>query len=295
VAVVEQTLPVRASYDVDVDAELDGLDILDVPITSKRSLGRRFWAAAWPKLLAVGLVAGGWQIVVWSGWKPEYILPSPLTVADRFVHDLGRSETWQAVATTLQRAGIGFALALAIGAVVGLGVARLPVLRAAIGSLVTGLQTMPSIVWFPLAIVLFQLSEKAILFVVVIGAAPSIANGIVSGVDHIPPVLRRAGRSMGARGPASWRHIVIPAALPSVVGGLKQGWSFAWRSLMAGELLGVVANKTSIGWRLEVERQFADYVGLYSVMLLVLLIGVVVDAFVFGAADRAVRRRWGLA
>ena len=103
--------------------------------------------------------------------------------------------------------------------------------------MITGLQTMPSIAWFPLAILLFQLSEGAITFVVVLGAAPSIANGLIAGVDHVPPVLLRAGHMMGARGLDKFRHVVLPASLPSFVGGLKQGWAFAWRSLMAGELL----------------------------------------------------------
>ena len=121
------------------------------------------------------------------------------------------------------------------------------VLRAAFGSMITGLQTMPSIAWFPLAIVLFQLSERAILFVVVLGAAPSIANGLIAGADNIPPILLRAGRVLGARGMSAFRHVILPASLPSFVGGLKQGWAFAWRSLMAGELLDVVQGKPSVG------------------------------------------------
>ena len=107
---------------------------------------------------------------------------------------------------------------------------------------------MPSIAWFPLAILLFKLSEQAIMFVVVLGAAPSIANGLIAGVDHIPPILLRAGRVLGARGVTAYRHVVLPASLPSFVGGLKQGWAFAWRSLMAGELLVIIAGKPSIGF-----------------------------------------------
>jgi NitT/TauT family transport system permease protein len=118
----------------------------------------------------------------------------------------------QAVATTMQRAVIGFASAIAIGTVVGAVVARSRVLRSAVGSLITGLQTMPSIAWFPLAILLFQLSEKAILFVVVIGAAPAIANGLISGADQIPPLLLRVGRMMGAKGIACCRRRCPPTS-----------------------------------------------------------------------------------
>ncbi|MFN2486007.1 MAG: ABC transporter permease [Acidimicrobiia bacterium] len=146
-----------------------------------------------------------------------------------------------AIATTLRRAVIGFSVAMGIGTVVGLAVSQSSVLRRAVGSLITGLQTMPSIAWFPLAILLFGLTETAIFFVVLIGAAPSIANGLINGVDHIPPVLLRAGRMLGARGMTAWRHVILPAALPSYVGGLKQGWAFAWRSLMAGEILVIIA------------------------------------------------------
>ena len=114
-------------------------------------------------------------------------------------------------------------------------------LRPGVGSLITGLQTMPSIAWFPLAILFFGLTESAIIFVVILGAAPSIANGVISGIDEVPPPFLRAGHMLGARGIDRYRHIVLPAAMPSYVSGLKQGWAFAWRSLMAGELLVLIA------------------------------------------------------
>ena len=159
--------------------------------------------------------------------------------------------------------------------------------------MITGLQTMPSIAWFPFAILMFQLSEAAILFVVVLGATPSIANGIITGVDHIEPVLLRAGRVLGARGFTLIRSVVLPAALPSFVGGLKQGWAFAWRSLLAGELI-VLLGKESLGQQLQNTRQLADYSSMYAVMLMILIVGIVVDSCVFGTLDRWVRRRYGL-
>jgi NitT/TauT family transport system permease protein len=194
----------------------------------------------------------------------------------------------------MRRAGVGFAVSLVLGTVLGLAVAQWRVLRVALGSLISGLQTMPSIAWFPLAILLFKLSESAILFVVVIGAAPAIANGVISGVDQIPPLLHRAGRVLGAKGYARYRHIVFPAALPGFLAGLKGGWAFAWRSLMAGELIVIIANKPSIGSRLAFEREFADAPGLMSVMLVILIIGIAVDGFGFSMLDRVVRRRRGL-
>jgi NitT/TauT family transport system permease protein len=276
-------------------AELTGLDTLEQrQLATRPPVLRRAWSALWPKLTAIAIFLTLWQLVVWSGWKPDYILPGPTTVIPRFVDELGQGETWDAIGTTLRRAVVGFTLALAIGTLVGLAVSRWRVLRAAVGSMITGIQTMPSIVWFPLAIVLFAKSEAAILFVVVLGASPAIANGVIAGVDHIPPLHLRAGRVLGARGIATYRHIVVPAALPSFVTGTKQGWAFAWRSLLAGELLVIIANQPSIGSRLEFERQFADYPGLIAMMLIVFVIGVIVDAAGFGSLERTLRRRRGL-
>jgi NitT/TauT family transport system permease protein len=182
---------------------------------------------------------------------------------------------------------------VAIGLVIGGCVARSRVLRSAVGSLITGLQTMPSIAWFPLAILLFKLSESAITFVVVIGAAPSVANGFVAGVDHVPPLLLRSGRMLGARGPRLWRHVIVPAAMPSLIGGLKQGWAFAWRSLMAGELLVIIAHRPSIGAALNNAENLNDAVSMLEYMIVILILGIVVDS-VFNGADRTLRRRWGL-
>jgi len=235
-----------------------------------------------------------WQLVVWTGWKPRYALAPPGTVLARLVEDFGSGVLLRATAITLSRAAVGYTLAVAIGTAIGVLVVRQPLLRAAVASIITGLQTMPSIAWFPLAILLFQLDERAILFVVILGAAPSIANGLISGVDQIPGLLLRAGRAIGARGFAFYRHVLLPAALPGYMAGLKQGWAFAWRSLMAGELLVIIAARPSIGVRLQFEREFADSAGIIAIMLVILAIGIVVDAIGFGAAERAIRRHRGL-
>jgi NitT/TauT family transport system permease protein len=255
--------------------------------------GRRLWMATWPKLAAIVLAVGIWQVVVWSGWREEYVLPAPATVFDRLGELIADGTVLDAVGITMRRAAVGFALAVLIGVIVGGIVASSRIARSAVGSLITGVQTMPSIAWFPLAILLFQLSEGAITFVVVLGAAPSIANGLIAGVDHVPPILLRAGTVMGATGLARFRHVVLPASLPSFVGGLKQGWAFAWRSLMAGELL-VTLGVFSVGFLLQQYRSVNDTPGLLAIMIVILVIGIVVDALVFGTLDRWVRRRHGL-
>jgi len=275
-------------------SELAGLDALEQSTRPAASFAVRAWRVTWPKVAAIGLALFAWQLVVWSGWRPAYVLPGPTTVLSRFWSDLGEADTWKAIATTMRRAAVGFALAVLVGVAIGLAVSRFRSLRTAVGSLITGLQTMPSIAWFPLALLLFRLSEGAILFVVVIGAAPSIANGLISGIDQVPPLFTRAGRVLGARGLTAYRFVILPAALPSFLTGLKQGWAFAWRSLMAGELLVIIANQPSIGSRLQFEREFADSAGLISVMLLILVLGVLVDAIFFSSVERHVRRRRGL-
>ncbi|MEA3077362.1 MAG: sulfonate transport system permease protein [Actinomycetota bacterium] len=273
--------------------EMAGLDALEQEQGGRARLANRVWSAAWPKLAAIAIALGLWQLVVALHLKPDYVLPGPGPVLRQLADTVRTAEFWHALATTMRRAVFGFSMAILVAAVVAPLVATIRPLRTAVGAMITGLQTMPSIAWFPLAILLFKLSEAAITFVVVLGAAPSIANGLVSGVDHVPPLLVRAGRMLGARGPRLFWHIVLPAALPSCLAGLKQGWAFAWRSLMAGELIVIVANRPSIGARLQFARELSDAPALLALMIVVLLVGIAVDA-AFGTADRALRRRWGL-
>jgi len=230
---------------------------------------------------------------VLSGWRPDYLLPGPKVVLGRLLEDARQPSFYAAVGITLQRALDGYSLAVAGGAVIGAVVARNRPLRRACGSLITGVQSMPSIAWFPLAILLFGLSETAIVFVVLLGAAPAVANGLITGIDNIPPVLLRCGRVMGARGLWLYRHVVLPASLPAFLAGLKQGWAFAWRSLMAGELLVILGNRPSLGARLQFAREFSDAAGLLATMVVILIIGMVVDGL-FGIVEREVRSRWGL-
>ncbi len=277
-----------------IDDELAGLDRLEIPVDTTLPLARRAWSSLWPKLAAIGLVLLLWQAAVWAAWRPEYLLPSPGAVFARLWDDIGTTTLWQAVFHTMKRAVVGFLIAIAIGSVVGLAVAASKVVRAAIGSMITGLQTMPSIAWFPLAILLFGLDDSAIYFVVVLGAAPSIANGLIHGVDSMPPLLRRVGTSMGASRIGLYRDFVVPAAMPSVVAGLKQGWAFAWRSLMAGELLVVIPGTQTVGTRLQFARELSDAEGVMATMIVILVIGVLVDSLVFSRLERRVLRARGL-
>ncbi|MEM6110034.1 ABC transporter permease [Mycobacterium sp. 050272] len=269
-------------------------DVPDYPAWATRT-GRvpRLAVMIWPKVAAIGVFIGIWQLVVYTEWQPPFVLPRPAAVAENLWHQLHGPLLWEAIATTMGRAVTGFVLAAVIGSVSGALIARNRLLRAAFGPLITGLQTMPAIAWFPFAIIFFGLHTSAILFVIVIGAAPSVAIGVISGVDHIPPLLLRAATTLQLRPLALYRHVIVPAALPMFVTGLKQGWAFAWRSLMAGELVVLVANTSSIGVLLENAQNLTDMPSAISIMIVILVIGIVVDA-VFSYADLQVRRRWGL-
>jgi NitT/TauT family transport system permease protein len=280
----------------DLQRSISGLDSLELNAAqADRGLGkvaRAAWASLWPKLLAIALVLILWQLVHLTGWKSN-VVKGPATVLPNLWQQLHHALLWQAVGTTLHRAVIGYSLALVVGSVIGVLVARIPPLRAAVGSIITGLQTMPSIAWFPFAIILFGETTRAILFVMILGAAPSIANGLITGVDYTPPLLLRAGRTMGLRGFTLYRYLILPASVPAYVAGMKQGWAFAWRSLMAGELLVLIFGQSSIGQLLSQDQDTFDFASMTSVIIVILFIGIVVD-MLFTKLDLAVRRRRGL-
>ena len=271
-------------------AALAGLDSLELGQAGRRA--RSLWDAVWPKLLAIAIVLAFWELVHLSGWKKD-VIPGPAAVFSDLWAMLHTALLWQAIGTTVRRAVLGFGLALIIGVVIGALVSRIKPLRAAVGSMITALQTMPSIAWFPFAIILFGATTQAILFVMVLGAAPSIANGLIAGVDYTPPLLLRAGRTMGLSRIAMYRHLILPASLPSFVAGLKQGWAFAWRSLMAGELLVIILGQPSIGVLLSNYQDQTDMTGAISIMIVILVIGIVVD-MIFTRIDLSIRRRRGM-
>jgi NitT/TauT family transport system permease protein len=253
---------------------------------------RRIWAAVWPKLAAIALVWAAWELIHLTGWK-KFVLPGPGVTLSNLWTQLQAGLLWHAIGDTLERALVGYALALAIGSVVGLLVARVPPVRAAIGSLITGLQTLPSAAWIPFAIILFGSNLSAILFIIVMASAPAVANGVIAGVDYIPPLLLRSGKMIGLRGLSLTWHLVVPAALPTFVAGMKQAWAFTWHALLTAELLVIVAGQPSIGVLFQADQDQTDMPSTIAVMIVILVLGVLVDAG-FGAANAAIRRRWGL-
>ena|SRR5712691_197812 len=282
------------------NSAIAGLDSLELAQRQEGSrsarIARKALTGAWPKLLAIAIVLAAWQLfyaINFHGDTASGLVKGPWTTLGNLGHQLEHAQLWQAIGDTAQTAVIGYSLALIIGTVIGAVVSRIPPLRAAVGSIISGLQTMPSIAWFPFAIILFGSSVSAILFVMLLGAAPSIANGLITGVDYTPPLLLRAGRTMGLRGIALYRYLILPASLPAYVAGMKQGWAFSWRSLMAGELLVLIIGHTSLGVLLSTAQDNQNLSDAISIMIVILIIGIVVDT-IFSKADLAVRRRRGL-
>ena len=278
------------------DTTLAGLDALDLGDERKGADGReraaRIARTVWPKVAAIALVWIIWELIHLSGWK-KLVLPGPGVTLSNLWAQAQTGLLWHAIGDTLERAVIGYALALVIGTVVGLLVARIPPLRAAVGSLITGLQTMPSAAWIPFAIILFGLNTSAIMFIIVMAAAPAIANGLIAGVDYTPPLLLKAGKVMGLRGLSLNRYLVLPAALPTFVAGMKQGWAFTWHALLTAELLVLVAGEPSIGVLFQADQDQTDMPSTIAIMIVILIFGVIVDVL-FGQANKAIRKRWGL-
>ena len=187
---------------------------------------------------------------------------------------------------------IGYAISMVIGMGLGVLTAMSRWADETIGGVVLGLQSLPSITWLPMAVLWFGLSERAIIFVVLMGSTFSIAISARSGMLSLPPLLSRAAGTLGATRWQMYRYVTLPAMIPAMVQGMKQGWSFAWRSLMAGELLFVVAG---LGHLLDVGRNLNDINMVFGVMLVIIAVGVIVDRLLFGRAEAWVRERWGYA
>jgi NitT/TauT family transport system permease protein len=276
-----------------------GLDALDTPLsdraTGPAAVARRIAARVLPPIIAIALMVGIWQ-ALWAAaiWE-EYKLPAPSAVW---------SNIWQLVTTgdivdlfwvSVHRAVIGFAISLVIAVPLGLAIANIKVVRRAIGPLVSGLQSLPSVAWVPAAILWFGLNDRAIYWVVLLGAVPSIANGLVSGLDQVPPILPRVGKALGASRWGGVRYILLPAALPGFLGGLKQGWAFSWRSLMAAELIATSPDLgKGLGQYLHDGMSLSDISLVFAGIILIFVVGVGIELLVFRPLENSVLRSRGL-
>jgi len=235
-------------------------------------------------------------LAVWEGLSrlglwPPYVFPSPTAVFGALVAGFADGSYGLAILASMKRILVGYCLSLAVGIPLGLMLGRIKFLQDTLGSLIVGLQALPSICWLPLALLWFGLSPAAILFVVIMGALLSITLATADGVRNTPPLYFRAARTMGAKGLSLYVRVILPSALPSIVSGMKLGWSFAWRSLMAGELIYV---SLGLGQLLSMGRELNDMGQVVAVMLIIIAIGLLVDRALFSPLERHLRERWGL-
>lgn len=232
----------------------------------------------------------GWELLSRSGLWADYLFPDPIAVAQALIAGLSQGLYVQAMIVSLLRLIIGYAISLVIGVVLGALIARNKLIEDTLGSLIIGLQALPSVCWLPLAILWFGLNERAILFVVIMGSLFSIVLGVDSGIKNTPAIFTKAGRNLGANGFRLYWQVVLPSAFPTILAGLKQGWAFAWRSLMAAELLFFTL---SLGNLLQTGRDFNDAAAVMSVMVVIIVIGVAFNQLLFAPIERRVAERWG--
>jgi NitT/TauT family transport system permease protein len=263
-----------------------------INLASQRGQERRPLIATWTRRIVFYVALFTlWQAIVATGIWPDYTLPGPFEVTGTLISGVLGGLYIQGALVSLERLAIGYAISLVVGGGLGLLIGRIHILADTLGSLILGLQALPSVCWLPLAILWFGLSEQAIIFVVVMGALFSITLGVDAGVKNTSPIYLNVGRTLGVRGVALSLHVILPAAMPAVLNGLKQGWTFAWRSLMAGELLYFTL---SLGNLLQQGRDLSDASQVIAVMVMIIVIGVAIDILIFGPLERRVRTRWGL-
>ncbi|MDT0474859.1 ABC transporter permease [Streptomyces griseoviridis] len=284
-----ETTPVQEAGSVEA-----GLDALETSATGRPTFRHTFVNKILPPIIAIVVVLVAWTLLYPVVDDPSK-LPSPAAVGDVFKEAWLKGDLLGYIWTSVSRGLLGFFFALLIGTPLGLLVARVRFVRAAIGPILSGLQSLPSVAWVPPAVIWLGLNNSMMYAVILLGAVPSIANGLVSGVDQVPPLFLRAGRTMGATGLKGVWHVTLPAALPGYVAGLKQGWAFSWRSLMAAEIIANFPDLgVGLGQLLENGRTASDMAMVFEAILLILFVGIAIDLLIFSPLERRVLRGRGL-
>jgi NitT/TauT family transport system permease protein len=238
-----------------------------------------------------GVLIAVWAVLAKLRIWPPYVFPTPKGVAESLWAGFADHSFWIAIAVSMKRMLLGYSLSVVLGMVLGLGVASIKFLEETMGGLLVSLQSLPSICWLPLAVLWFGLTEKAIIFVVVMGSLLSVTIAMEAGRQQMPKIYGMAGRNLGARGFKLFWYVLLPASLPFILSGLKQGWAFAWRSLISGEMIFV---SLGLGQLLMMGRDLNDMSQVIAVMMLIVAIGYVVDGLVFKTIERRLQHKWGL-
>ena len=241
------------------------------------------------------LLAGAWEALVrMKIWSPV-LVPSPLNVASYIKTGLLSGDLERASFVTMRRLVIGYVLGLVFGLPLGLLTARFKFCEDTLGVIALGLQTLPSVCWVPLALLWFGQTEAAMLFVVVMGTLWSVVIATDNGVRTVPPIFARAARTMGSKQLHTWIKVIVPASLPFIVSGMKQGWAFAWRSLMAAEIYVTILSGFGLGSLLNYGRELQAMDQVIGIMLIIIVIGLLADKILFSPWERFLYRRWGTA
>jgi NitT/TauT family transport system permease protein len=239
------------------------------------------------------VLIGAWQWLVAIGVFSHVLLPTPLEVGQYLVGAVRDGTLWDAISVTLRRLALGYLSGALLGVPVGFLNSRVKVCHDSLGLLALGLQTLPSICWAPLALMWFGQTEWAMFFIVVMGSTWSIALATEAAVRNLPPIYRSAARTMGSRNLHLWVYVIAPASLPAILGGMKQGWAFAWRSLMAAEIYITILSGFGLGHLLHYGRELHAMDQVFGIIIVIVLIGLLADKILFGPAERFLHHRWG--
>ena len=234
-----------------------------------------------------------WEVLMQSGIWSHDLLPAPSEVVTYLIKALMDGTLIEASYVTLKRLAEGYIAGILIGIPIGLLNAKYEFFENTIGVIALGLQTLPSICWAPLAIIWFGQTETAMFFIVFMGSVWSIALATDTGVRNVPPIYINAARTLGSKGLHTWVHVIIPAALPFIIGGMKQGWAFAWRSLMAAEIYVTVLTGFGLGFLLHYGRELHSMDTVIGIMLIIIVIGLIMDKIVFTPLENYLHERWG--
>jgi sulfonate transport system permease protein len=236
-----------------------------------------------------------WHLLVLAKVWSVVLLPDPISVWEYLKGAVGDGTLLQASFVTMRRLLAGYVIGIAAGLPLGLLTARYELCEDTVGVLALGLQTLPSVCWVPLALLWFGQTETAMLFVVIMGTLWSVIIATDNGVRNVPPIFARAARTMGSKGLHTWFNVILPASLPFIVSGMKQGWAFAWRSLMAAEIYVTILTGFGLGHLLHYGRELNAMDQVIGVMLVIVVIGLLADKIVFAPCERFLHRRWGTA
>jgi len=243
-------------------------------------------------VLFLAVFVGLWQLVTVLELWPKTLLPSPAQVAISFSELIANNSLVIGIGTTMWRLAAGFAISIAVGGIVGLAMVKFQGFGKTMSSFAVGLLTFPSIAWVPFAILLIGFNNFGILFVVIMASVFSVMISTYGAIRNVPPIYIRASRNMGAHGFALFRHVMIPAATPSLIMGIRQAWSFAWHALIGAEML--ITTLYGLGHILAVGREFNDMSQIIAVMITIFVIGLLFDKIIFLRLEEKVRSRWGL-